>query len=385
MNQTIIREEDFLQKMKDEVLPYLNARRTILRVRRKTGQEICCERYMADEPRGIILISHGFTDSAGKYAEIIYYFLRKGYHVYIPEHCGHGRSYRLTDDLSLVHIDRYERYIEDFLAVARLIHKNANMISAAATSKANTVFSAPPQNDSSISAKDCSESNNPAEIAHHTTETNASEEHDAKTVLPLYIFAHSMGGGIAAAAAARKPELFDKVILTAPMIRPLTGSVPYHLAAAITAFHCKTGKGQDYVAGQKPYSGPEDFAYSASLSRPRFEYCQEIKSLNPLCRTSAASNGWLNAAICLSRELTLCSWKAANFPMLILQAEQDSFVSADAQNTFARLRNRKNPGSTVLKQIPGSKHEIFNSSDETTKRYWREVFSFLQCPSSVSQ
>lgn len=329
MKQIIIREKDFLQKMQDEVLPYLNARRTILRVKRKSGQEICCERYLADEPRGIILISHGFTDSAGKYAEIIYYFLREGYHVYIPEHCGHGRSYRLTDDPSLVHIDKYERYIEDFLAVARLIRKNANIISAAAAT------------------------------------------------LPLYIFAHSMGGGIAAAAAARKPEFFDKVILTAPMIRPLTGSVPYHLAAAITAFNCKIGKEQDYVAGQKPYSGPEDFAYSASLSRPRFEYCQKIKSSDPLCWTSAASNGWLNAAICLSRELTLCSWKAAGFPMLILQAEQDSFVSADAQNMFARLRNRKNPGSTVLKQIPGSKHEIFNSSDETLEIYWREIFLFL--------
>ena len=31
-----------------------------------------------------------------------------------PEHCGHGLSYRLTDDPSLVHLDRWNRYSRDF-------------------------------------------------------------------------------------------------------------------------------------------------------------------------------------------------------------------------------------------------------------------------------
>ena len=53
-----------------------------------------------DMPKGVVVISHGFTESAVKYDEVAYYFLKEGYHVYIPEHCGHGRSYRLTADPS---------------------------------------------------------------------------------------------------------------------------------------------------------------------------------------------------------------------------------------------------------------------------------------------
>ena len=46
------------------------------------------------------------TEAAPKYDEMIYYFLKAGYHVNMPEHMGHGQRYRLTADPSLVHIDK---------------------------------------------------------------------------------------------------------------------------------------------------------------------------------------------------------------------------------------------------------------------------------------
>ena len=70
------------------------------------------------------------TETSEKYKELIYYFLRGGYHVYIPEHCGHGHSYRLVEDPSLVHVDCYKRYVADLLFVARTAkkeHKNLNL------------------------------------------------------------------------------------------------------------------------------------------------------------------------------------------------------------------------------------------------------------------
>ena len=69
--------------------------------------KIHVQRYLAEKPKGVIIISHGFTEAAPKYDEMIYYFLKAGYHVYMPEHMGHGQSYRLTADSSLVHIDCY--------------------------------------------------------------------------------------------------------------------------------------------------------------------------------------------------------------------------------------------------------------------------------------
>ncbi len=336
MNTRIIPEDNFIQTMRLTVEPWLRKRRTILWAKRKSGQRICCERYLADAPRGVILISHGFTDSAAKYAEVIWYFLQEGYHVYIPEHCGHGRSYRLTDDLSLVHIDSYERYLDDFLAVAHMVQRDI--------------------------------------IAHPAIMPPIEDSRNGKLIS---VYAHSMGGGIAAAAVARNPALFRKIILSSPMIRPLTGTVPYHLAGAVTEAQCRLGKQTDYVAGQHPYAGLEDFTTSAADSRPRFDYDQAIKAAHLLFQTSAASRGWLRASMKLSRELLTRSWKEAGIPMLIFQAEQDDFVSADAQTAFAGCRNKKSPGSTTLKKLPGTKHEIYNSSDPVLAVYWREIFDFL--------
>ena len=125
----IIHENEYEETMKNIVMPYLLSHRRELYVpgadypfrnesKRITGK-IHMLQYLADEPRGVIVISHGFTESAVKYDEVAYYFLKEGYHVYIPEHCGHGRSYRLTADPSLVHIDTWRRYIRDFLTACR--------------------------------------------------------------------------------------------------------------------------------------------------------------------------------------------------------------------------------------------------------------------------
>lgn len=95
---------------------------------------------------------------------------------------GHGLSYRLTDDPSLIYVDSWERYVRDFLKICHGIKKTY-------------------------------------------------------PDLHLNLFAHSMGGGIGASAAAWEPELFHKIILSSPMIRPLTGNVPWSLAV-MAAWGC---------------------------------------------------------------------------------------------------------------------------------------------------
>ena len=131
----IIHENEYEETMKNIVTPYLLSHRRELYVpgadypfrnesKRITGK-IHMLQYLSDidMPKGVVVISHGFTESAVKYDEVAYYFLKEGYHVYIPEHCGHGRSYRLTADPSLVHIDTWRRYIRDFLKACRYIKK----------------------------------------------------------------------------------------------------------------------------------------------------------------------------------------------------------------------------------------------------------------------
>ena len=162
----IIQENEYLDAVKNEVEPYLKAHcrdgyipgaEDIYHEKNGIIGKIHVKRYLADDPKGVVVISHGFTEGAPKYEEMIYYFLQAGYHVYMPEHMGHGQSYRLTADFSLVHIDIWKRYVRDFLKVCHEIKR-------------------------------------------------------AYPKLPVNLLAHSMGGAIGVIAAAWEPTLFHKVI-----------------------------------------------------------------------------------------------------------------------------------------------------------------------------
>ena len=208
MERLILSEQGYREQMENVVKPYLDIRKSVLWPEREEGKKIYCERYLADSPKGVVMISHGFTETAEKYKEVIYYFVKKQYHVYLPEYCGHGRSYRLIPDSSLIYVDDYQRYVNDFLYVAKMAAKE-----------------------------------NPG--------------------LPVFLYGHSMGGGLAAAEAAQEPELFTKVVLSSPMIRPATGNILWPVAKQIAFGACQQGKGAEYVVGQHPYEGRENFETSS--------------------------------------------------------------------------------------------------------------------------
>ncbi|HBA63047.1 MAG TPA: alpha/beta hydrolase [Lachnospiraceae bacterium] len=323
MGNVVLQEQNYKEEMIRTVEPYLLKRETVLLLCREPGKEISCVRYQADRPKGVVMISHGFTETAEKYKENIYYLVKAGYHVYMPEHCGHGHSYRLTADPSLVHIDNYRRYVEDFLFTA-----------------------------------------------HRAKEENPS--------LPFYLYGHSMGGGIAAAVAAEEPELFQKLILSSPMIRPSTGRMPWVLAGTIAAVLCAAGKQQRYVLGQKPYQPGEKFEDSSSGSEARFQYYQEKRRKEPLYQLSAPSYGWLYEAGRLNRYLQKKAWKKISIPILVFQADREYLVSTREQERFLRKLVRKGVVSGKLIRVPGTKHEIFNSEKRIVEGYWRRILTFLE-------
>lgn len=322
MEDYVIKDSCFAQFMEETVEPYLAQRRKEFRLSWKDGMSLYCVRYDAVDAIGTVVISHGFTETAEKYLEVIYYFLKHHYHVYLPEHCGHGHSCRLVDDLSLVHIDRYERYVRDLLAAADV----------------------------------------------------AKREHPED---PLFLFAHSMGGGIAAAALSERPELFERAVLSSPMIRPLTSSLPWPAAKRLASVLCRMGKAKQYVPGSHAFDGKERFEDSAATSRERFEYYQRKRSAEPLYQMNAASCGWLNEAARLNRFLMRDSWKHIKTPLYIFQAQSDAFVSGEEQDRFAERVHHAGKTSVKKTRVAGTKHEIYSSGEQVQRAYWEQVFQFL--------
>lgn len=314
---------DYKTQMEQVIEPFLNKYRKEFWLEREEGKKVFCLRFRRKSPKGVVVISHGFTENEEKYKENIYRFLKKNYTVYFMEHCGHGRSYRLVEDWSLVHVDRFERYVADFLMLAHLAKVE-----------------------------------NPK--------------------YPLYLFGHSMGGGIAAAAVAREPDLFDKVVLSSPMIRLYTGKIPYHDARLLAKSCCMTGKAEQYVAGYEPYRGPGTLEHSSSMRQDQYDYYQEIRSREQMFQTNAPSYGWMYETDRLYRYLRKYAAKNIRIPVLLFQAEQEHLVSKRAQKRFIVRLRKAGLTSAKLVHVRGSRHEAFNATEGIREAFWRRVFRFLE-------
>ncbi len=314
---------DYRTQMNLVTEPYLKQYRKEFWLERESGKKLYCLSYRKPNPKGVVVISHGYTENEEKYKEVIYRFLDINYNVYFVEHCGHGRSYRLVEDLSMVHVDKFERYVNDFLLFADYVKKE-------------------------------------------------------NTRLPMYLFGHSMGGGIAAAAVTAWPDLFEKVILSSPMIRPYVKGRKWYEVQAMIKSACLAGKAKQYVIGHGPYEGPRPLEKTSSMRKDQNEYYQERKQKEPLFQTSGASYGWMREADRLSRYLKKEAAGKIQIPVLLFQAELEHLVSNSAQEQFILDLRKAGNYEAKLVRVPNCRHEIFNGKKRTREAYWRKIFRFLE-------
>ena len=314
-----ITEEDFEQRMREEAEPWLAARMESGFDERVKGQPIYYEHYRADAPKGVIVISHGFTESIRKFKESIYYMLQAGYEVWGLDHRGHGQSYRPNDDPFVVHAEHFEDYVQDLV---------------------------------------------------HLTETRVKP---AAGALPLYLFCHSMGGCVGARVIEEYPALFDKAVLSSPMLGVVMGKIPAPLACVMLRVKGAGAKGREPMAPAAFTETEEDFPASAANSACRFRWYLQKKLADRRLQTCAPSINWILEAV---RACRLACSKAETakirVPVLLLQAGRDAYVRADAQERFAALV----PGCE-LRRFPELRHELYMSDSPDLIPYWEKIFAFL--------
>lgn len=217
----IINEQDYAKEMDTIVLPYLESKRHYNVIYSKEdNHRIYYEYFDNENEKGTIVILHGFSEFVNKYNEVAYYFLKQNYDVYLIEHFGHGFSERnIEEDLSKVDVEDFSVY---------------------------------------------------------TTDLNQLME---EVVIPLqgkdnlFMFAHSMGGGIGTRYLELYPEVFKAAILSSPMNEINLGWPPEWLAKFISGSAIIFNSGTNYAMGQSSFNSEEEFTpYAASSSQARYSY-----------------------------------------------------------------------------------------------------------------
>lgn len=285
-----------------------------------TGEEdkqIYYRKYIVEDCKGSIVISHGFCESLERYKELIRVFNNDGFSVYILDHRGHGRSGRLGVDSSQINVEKFDYYVEDLKTfIDNVVMKDNNE--------------------------------------------------------QLFLFAHSMGGAIGSMFLEKYNNYFECAILNAPMMEIDTGNYPAWFSKIVARLACTFGQGNRYILGQGPFSGKEDLKGSGTSSHKRYmSYFNKQLKCREL-QTSGGSFNWLNEAFKAMKYITKEeNAKKVTIPVVLFKAGKDTFVNSGGQNKFASYAK-----NCKLVEYKESKHEIYLEKDEIFDKYIVEVLEF---------
>ena len=193
---------------------------------------------------------------------------------------------------------------------------------------------------------------------------------------PHFALAHSMGGHILLRNASQPNCWFERMMLSAPMLRFHDGKVgiPQSLARAYGTLGVMFGMGRSYVKGGTD-EGEEPTVYDGNpltSDRDRFARNRALIEAVPNLRLGAATIGWLNAAY---RSMAMLNDPAyaerIRVPLLIFIAGEDTVVDSRATEAFAA---RVKLCTSIL--LPRARHEILQETDEVRGRVWAAIDAY---------
>ncbi|WP_052400133.1 alpha/beta fold hydrolase [Bifidobacterium bombi] len=278
---------------------------------------------------GAVVISHGYTEFAEKYDELVWYFLLAGFSVCVLEHRGHGYSPRDVSDPALVWIDDWHRYVAD-------LAKFAQSIGVAA----------------------------------------AGEQ-------PLYLYAHSMGAVIGSVVMEEYPDLFHRAVLNAPAFTPNTG-IPRWMAFPATATAVQLGISKRRAPFQKDFDPNALDKGHAGAAPVRVEWYRRLRRNDRHYQTNAATFGHVCELLKMgdaAQAAEACS--RIETPTLLFQAGHDVWTHEAGQFRFVE-RVRDGGSSIELVRYDTSCHEIFSMPNKILQRYLDEIFTFFASPADFA-
>ncbi len=315
-NFKVIPEADFATTMEREVMPALRAVRRDGTFSGFDGKQLAWHSFTVPKASTAVVILHGYTESGEKYDEMAWYFLSQGYSVYIYDQRGHGKSCRDVPDKTLTHIEHFEDYVLD-------LEKFLDQVV--------------PQDPT------------------------------------LYLYAHSMGGAIAALFLEKHPDYFVKAVLSSPMVAPVTGKYSAFAGRALCRAYMLMGKSKERIFLSQPYPGEEKFENACSSSEVRFSRYEQFKRTHEDYQNYSPTYRWTYESLKIEKKILEKDMpEKIRAKVLVFSAEDDDVVLIPQQKELAE----RIPGCK-FRTLPNVKHELFMSTDKTMVPYVTELLTFF--------
>lgn len=282
------------------------------------NKDIYFEYFLAENAKASVVMVHGLSEFTRKFYETAWYFLNMGYNVFMYDQRGHGLSFREAEPIELIHINRFEDYVTDLEAFID-----------------NTVA-------------------------------------DISKTLPIYLFAHSMGGAVGAMYLATHQGKIDKAVLSSPLIKPQLGSLPLCVAKIFTKLDSALKGNTKKSSNSKDFNPNPSYSKSSDISRSRFDHNMKLRISDRHYQSTPMSNGWVYEALSLRKKLVSKHIAGSiSTPILLLSAEKDTVVCNKSQALFASKCK-----SCVLHTVKSAKHSMFSGNDEIITEFMTKIIEF---------
>jgi lysophospholipase len=191
---------------------------------------------------------------------------------------------------------------------------------------------------------------------------------------PIFAIAHSMGGTVMMRLARQGSRWFDRIVLSAPMIR-LRGSRDGGLARFTARTMRLLGMGSAYVpGGSDMVQATGSYIGNRFTSDPvRHARTKAVLEAAPDLGLGSPTVGWLNAAYRAMNEFADPAYPSkVRQPLMLVAAGRDEIVSTAAiEDVAIRLR----AGSHLI--VAGAKHELMMEQDRYRGQFWAAFDAFV--------
>lgn len=269
--------------------------------------------------KNALVIMGGRTEPIDKYAELAFDLKDENVDLYLLDSRGQGRSERLLVDPQKGYVDKFSDYAKDlniFVQKLELKKKYENVI----------------------------------------------------------FLAHSMGGAIGLQAQQMFPNLFDGMVMSAPMIEIMLKDRTEKGTLRLTRLLKLIGKKKSYVPGGGPAKAYWSFdTNTVTQSRARHGMAKWVNDNDLNLMMGSTTVNWVHEALKAGREIYKNRELVKGTPMLIFQAQKEHFSLYQRQTELCRVNK-------LCKRVYifGSKHEVFQEVDQYRDQVISETKNFLR-------